>query len=126
MNVLCLSLLAGIFAALSPFASAAVMPGSLVFTRTEVSEKPTPSQTEMVARFPFTNRGLKAVRILEIKTDCGCCTTGEPGKSNYEPGEKGEIAVTFKFGAFTGLQRKGVVVTTDDPAQPAIPLTVIA
>lgn len=119
-------LLAAFFLALSPCGQAAVRQGSLVFAKTEITEKPKPSDTEMIARFAFQNRGEKTVRILGIKTDCGCCTTGNPGKDAYAPGEQGEIAVTFKFGAFTGLQRKGVVVTTDDPAQPQIPLAVIA
>lgn len=115
-----------VFTALLPSAWAAPQQGSLVFAKTEISEKAAPSQTEMIARFPFQNRGTKTVRILEIKTDCGCCTTGTPGKDAYAPGEQGDIAVTFKFGAFTGVQRKGVVVKTDDPVQPQIPLAVIA
>jgi hypothetical protein len=122
-----LLLSATLFAAgLLPQSWAAPQQGSLVFSKTEISETAQPSQTEMVARFPFQNRGAKTVRILEIKTDCGCCTTGAPGKDAYGPGEQGEIAVTFKFGVFTGVQRKGVVVKTDDPAQPQVPLAVIA
>jgi|GEM_PF-2721552 len=126
MNPIHLSLLTALLLALPAQILAAPGRGSLVFAKTEISEKPQLSQTEMVARFPFQNRGTKTVRILEIKTDCGCCTTGTPGKDSYAPGEKGEIAVTFKFGAFTGLQRKGVVVKTDDSAQPMVPLAVIA
>lgn len=114
------------FLALSAPGWAVAQQGNLVFAKTEITEKPAIKQTEMVAKFAFQNRGTRPVRILEIKTDCGCCTTGNPGKDSYAPGEQGEIAVTFKFGAFTGVQRKGVVVKTDDPAQPYVPLAVIA
>lgn len=110
-----------------PYSSLALAgKGSLHFPKTEITENPGLAQKEMVAHFAFENRGAKPVRILEIKTDCGCCTTGDATKKVYAPGEKGEILVTFKFGAFTGLQRKGVVVSTDDPEQPFVPLSVIA
>jgi hypothetical protein len=99
--------------------------GQLVFDQSEIAAAAAPSQTEMIARFPFQNRSGVPIKILEVKTDCNC-TVARPGKDTYAPGERGEIVVNFTFGVRTGVQRKAVVVLTDHPSQPAVPLALIA
>jgi hypothetical protein len=96
----------------------------LVFEKTEISEQARPSQTEVVARFPFQNRGSRPVRIVEVKTDCSC-TAAKPVQEFYAPGERGEIAVSFKIGVRSGVQRKGFVVKTDAPGEAPTPLALI-
>ncbi len=96
----------------------------LVFEKAESFLKAKPSDSELLARFPFTNRGAKEVTIRDIKTDCSC-TVADLTKRNFAPGESGEIVVRYSVGARTGLQRQGVILSTDDPAKPLVPLSVI-
>jgi hypothetical protein len=100
------------------------MPARLAFVQTELSLTAAASATELQVTFPFRNVGGRPVRILQVETDCSC-TSGARHKEQYSPGETGSIDVTFKPGARTGLQRRGVVIHTDNPAQPLVPLTLV-
>lgn len=96
----------------------------LVFEKSESHHTAKASDTVIVARFPFRNDEDKPIRILAVKTDCDC-TVASLGKDVFAPGERGEINVTFTIGVRSGLQRKGVVVQTDHPAQRYVPLSLI-
>jgi hypothetical protein len=69
-----------------------------------------PEQKSIVARYKFTNTGSEAVKIDGVKTSCGC-TTAALTKTDYAPGESGEIAATFNFGGRIGSQEKAILVT---------------
>ena len=77
----------------------------------------TAEQTNTVARFPFKNVGTNTVRILDLRSSCGC-TTATLEKKTYQSGEKGELTANFVFGQRVGLQEKTILVQTDDPKTP--------
>src|ERR1700677_1861071 len=82
---------------------------------------PSPSDTKVVAEFPFTNIGKKTVKIKEVKTSCGC-TTATLDKDTYAPGEKGKITAIFDIGGRMGVQEKTIYVSTTDPKEPELVL----
>jgi Protein of unknown function (DUF1573) len=65
----------------------------------------------VLASYRFKNTGQKAVRIESVKTSCGC-TTAALAKSEYAPGESGEIEAKFKLEGRTGEQEKIIMVKT--------------
>ena len=76
------------------------------------------------ARFHFTNTGGGPVEIRNVESSCGCTTTALE-KRTYKPGEDGEIVARYTVGAHTGLQRKTLLVLTDDGLPPTT-LTLVA
>lgn len=83
---------------------------------------PAPSDTQIVAEFPFTNVGKQPVKIKSVKTSCGC-TTATMDKEIYAPGEKGKISAIFNIGERVGVQEKTVLVVTNDPKEPELVLS---
>jgi hypothetical protein len=73
----------------------------------------------VVAKYRFTNSGKQPVKIENVKTSCGCTTAGLK-KTEYAPGESGEIEATFDFGGRTGKQEKGIAVSIAGAPQPTI------
>ena len=83
----------------------------------EITAKP--GSEEVTGAFRFVNAGSRPVTITSVQTTCGC-TTAEPTKQTYAPGEAGEIRAIFTIGGRTGLQEKMITVATDaDSARPA-------
>ena len=76
----------------------------------------TPDDDKVIAVYSFSNTGDKPVTITRVKTSCGC-STAKLDQTVYEPGENGQLEVTFKFGNRVGQQKKQIVVTTDHPQQ---------
>ena len=76
------------------------------------------------AHFHFTNTGSGPVEIRKVESSCGCTTT-DLAKRTYQPEESGEIVAHYTVGAHTGLQRKTLLVITDDGC-PATTLTLEA
>ena len=76
------------------------------------------------AHFHFTNTGGSPVEIRNVESSCGCTTTALE-KRTYQPGENGEIVARYTVGAHTGLQRKTLLVLTDDGLPPTT-LTLVA
>ena len=66
-------------------------------------------QEETVARYPFVNVGDETVTISEVKASCGC-TVPFLAKKVYEPGERGEIVLTFKHENRMGPQSKSAYI----------------
>jgi len=77
------------------------------------------SEKQVVAKYRFTNSGKEPVKIENVKTSCGCTTAGLK-KSEYAPGESGEIEARFDFGGRTGKQEKGIAVSIAGVSQPTI------
>src|ERR1700680_1282953 len=71
------------------------------------------NQKSVVAHYKFTNTGSAAAKIDGVKTSCGC-TAAALTKTDYAPGESGEIAATFNFGGRIGAQEKAILVTVAD------------
>lgn len=78
-------------------------------------------QTE--ADFEFTNSGSITVKIVDIKSSCGCTTAALP-KRDFAVGEKGSLHVKFVFGGRTGQQRKVVTVRTADGTEQMLEMNV--
>ena len=77
------------------------------------------SEKQVVAKYRFTNTGTAPVKIENVKTSCGCTTAGLK-KTEYAPGESGEIEAKFDFGGRTGKQEKGIAVSISDEPLPTI------
>lgn len=80
---------------------------------------------EQTAVFKFTNTGDKVVKILDKKATCGC-TVPDLAKTEFQPGESGEIAVSYNARGKHGKQNQTVTLTTDDPGEPRVQLTISA
>jgi hypothetical protein len=92
----------------------------LTWDKTEQSFDATPQDKSVVARYRFTNTGKELIEIKSVLTSCGC-TAASLSKTEYAPGESGEIAVNFVFGAHTGRQTKSIMVSTSAaPGQPIV------
>jgi len=71
------------------------------------------------------NRGTRRLVINQINTDCGC---GEPIAESILilPGETGQLWVHFETQSATGLIRRAVQYTTNDPCCPRFELLITA
>ena len=84
----------------------------------EQDQKAKPGDKEAVAKYHFVNAGPSAIKIVNVRTSCGC-TTAALTKDQFAPGEAGDIQARFAFGSHTGHQEKTIAVTTSDsPNQP--------
>jgi hypothetical protein len=94
--------------------------GQLKWENPEQTFTAKPLDKVIVAKFRFANVGTTSVKITDLKPSCGC-TTALLEKTEYAPGESGEIEAKFKFDGRLGHQEKWIVVTTDwVPPQPII------
>jgi hypothetical protein len=97
----------------------------LTWEKTEVILNATPFDKELIAEFPFKNTGDKPVKIVGMRSNCGC-TTAILKKTEYAPGESGVIAAKFEIGVRMGEQKKPILVRTDDPHAKEIGLYLVA
>ena len=67
--------------------------------------------------FAFTNTGNAQLEISEVKTSCGC-TSAKLSKLSYQPGESGEIPISFDSTRFDGVIQKTITVVTNDAENP--------
>ncbi len=75
-------------------------------------------------KFEFTNTGEEKLVIDRVQSSCGC-TAGELTKLEYEPGESGEIEVTFNPKGKKGDQRRQLTIYSNDSSGREILLTVV-
>lgn len=85
----------------------------LSFSHTSIAHQAPFGEEEFRAVFPFANDGDESVRILHVRSSCGC-TVPELTQDVFVPGESGEITAVFSYGARTGHQHKTVYVTTSE------------
>ena len=94
--------------------------GQLTWATTEQMFNSKPQDKEVVAKYKFTNNGTKPIKIQNVRTSCGC-TTAALSKTEYAPGESGEIEAKFTFSGRAGKQEKAIMVATSaNPEQPTI------
>lgn len=75
-------------------------------------EKPATANSEKIeADFAFTNDGKRDVMILNLKPSCGC-TVAKLEKTNYKPGEQGQVKVIFTLTGVAGVQQTSVEVSS--------------
>ena len=89
----------------------------LTWPQKTVEAKGDAQTTVVEVRFPFKNNGTTPVDITQVQSSCGC-TTVALEKRHYAPGEGGEIVAQYTAGEHTGLQKKNVLVATNDGAEP--------
>lgn len=68
-------------------------------------------------QFKYENRGNDTLIIQQVKTTCGC-TAANTDLTEIEPGESGEIRVTYTASNKTGKFEKAVIVISNDPDKP--------
>src|ERR1700737_3541644 len=107
---------------LSFFASSAF--GQLVWEKLEQSFSAKPQEESIVAKYRFTNMGAEPVKIENVQTSCGC-TTASLKKTEYAPGESGEIEARFTIGGRIGKQEKAILVTTSAARKKPIQLKLL-
>ncbi|RLD44529.1 MAG: hypothetical protein DRI86_07250 [Bacteroidetes bacterium] len=67
--------------------------------------------------FEFTNTGKGDLKILKVKTSCGC-TASQYTKTPIKPGKSGNIKVTYTTTNRPSTFRKSITVTVNNPDQP--------
>lgn len=91
-------------------------PDALMF-EDQVLDLGTIKQGEKVAfTYKFTNISNKPITIQKVNPGCGCTVTDHP-KDEIQPGESGEIEVTFNSEGKMGPQTQSVTVMWQAPAQ---------
>src|ERR1700686_5382467 len=94
--------------------------GQLAWETTEQTFNSKPQDKEVVAKYNFTNSGTKPIKIQNVRTSCGC-TTAALSKTDYAPGESGEIEAKFTIYGRTGRQEKAITAEANaNPQQPTI------
>lgn len=75
--------------------------------------------------FVYRNLGSEPLEVKQVRTSCGCTTTGEWDR-RVEPGESGRVAIKFSSGSYSGVLQRNVTLVTNDPRQPQLVLQVKA
>lgn len=70
-----------------------------------------PQGTPKTIEFTFTNTGKKEIKILDVKTSCGC-TASDYSKEAIAPGKSGFVKAIYNA-ANKGIFTKTITVTTD-------------
>ena len=86
----------------------------IVFEKTEVVFDTIKSGQSVTIEFPFRNEGKNDLKILKVKSSCGCTATA-PEKTILKKGEKSVIKATFNTSGRRGEQQKTITVITNDP-----------
>lgn len=73
--------------------------------------------------FKLTNSGNDPLVISEVNSDCGCIATLLSG-NEILPGETGSLQAFFETKEYEGKQKKNIVITSNDPVQGDIVLTI--
>ena len=73
--------------------------------------------------FNLSNTGNDTLKLLNVKPGCGC-TTSDWTKTPILPGKKGFVKAVYDPMSRPGVFNKVVTVTTNDPDQPTIILTI--
>src|SRR5215472_18926566 len=81
----------------------------LKWEQTTLEVRPAFGAREAVGHFRYENAGQVRVYVTSVHASCGC-TAAQLSKNRVEPGEKGEIVVTFRIGDRTGTQIRDVTV----------------
>lgn len=84
-----------------------------------------PYDQSVVHRFTLSNRGQASLHVKNVQASCSC-TSAQIEKAVLQPGETTGLAVTFTPGSTIGPVRRSILVTSDDPAHPALTLQIKA
>lgn len=73
-------------------------------------------------KIEFTNSGDGVLVVSRVQPSCGC-TAAKPNKTEYMPGEKGQIEGEFDPRNKEGPQAKTITIFTNDPDHPSTVVT---
>ncbi len=73
--------------------------------------------------YKFENKGTDKLKIESVQPSCGCTGASIGDKKEFEPGEKGDIKVTFNTQGREGVQSKTISIYTNDNKQKQIVLS---
>ena len=74
--------------------------------------------------FEFKNKGNGVLEITGVSISCGCTGAVLDGRKEYKRNETGEIKVKFNTQGREGVQTKTITVSSNDPANPTVTLTI--
>lgn len=74
-------------------------------------------QGKAIAKFVFTNTGTGDLKIVNVRTSCGC-TASDYSKGVVKPGQKGYVTATYFTAHRPGPFRKSITVTVNDADHP--------
>jgi hypothetical protein len=74
-------------------------------------------QGKAIAKFVFTNVGSGDLKIVNVRTSCGC-TASDYSKNVIKPGQKGYVTATYYTAHRPGPFRKSITVTVNDADHP--------
>jgi len=77
------------------------------------------------AKVKLQNTGKGTLRILNIRTSCGCTAVKHP-KSELAPGESDQLEVDFNSTGFRGKTVKYIGIETNDPSSQYVSITLTA
>lgn len=98
----------------------------IVFAETEHDFGEIGLGTVNVCEFRFKNSGTAVLNVEpNIDSSCGC-TVPKLAKTEYAPGEEGEISVTFSAGSAPATVKKYMTVHSNDPKHPTEQLAIVA
>ncbi|HXX41601.1 MAG TPA: DUF1573 domain-containing protein [Chthoniobacterales bacterium] len=86
----------------------------LKWEQTTLEVHPAFGAKQAVGYFKYENAGKTPVIINLVHASCGC-TAAHALRNPIDPGEKGEITVTFNIGDRKGTQIRDVTVQSSDP-----------
>ena len=75
--------------------------------------------------FVLINSGKSPLNLRKTKANCSC-TASVPSKEILQPGESGELNVTFDATGRRGNQQKSVTIFSNDPMAPTQRITIKA
>jgi hypothetical protein len=73
--------------------------------------------------FTFTNNGNDILKITDVNSTCGCTVSKLP-KTEYAPGESGQLAIGYLAGDQLGQTTKQLYVHSNDSSNPQIELSI--
>ena len=80
----------------------------------------------VTAEFPFVNSGDQTLIIKNLHSTCGC-TKAVEGSKEIPPKGTGKISASFDTdGLKSGRKEKSIMVSTNDPVNPVVKLTLLA
>lgn len=95
----------------------------IALERTEVIFPTVKEGQTLAAQFAFSNQGQAELVIDGVTTSCGC-TVAQFSKVT-KPGDHGMLSLELQTSGIVGPYRKTATVSTNDPANPSITLTMI-
>ena len=100
----------------------------LTFAKNRIEMRVASDAKSVVVPYEFSNKTDRTITIKRYDSACSCLSAKiKGGKLAYEPGESGEIRVTFELGTFSGLVEKTVLLwtTEDEDEKPSSVLSVV-